>query len=422
MIRSEQLFDEARQFIPGGVNSPVRACHHVGAVPLFIESAKDAHLHTADGETLVDYVMSWGPMLLGHAHPDVTRAVRTAAEKGTSFGAPCAAEVELARAVVEAVPGIEMVRMVNSGTEATMSALRLARGVTGRTKVVKFKGCYHGHADAFLAAAGSGLATLSIPGTPGVPAATVADTLLAAYNDLDAVADLFEAHGDDIACVIVEPMAGNMGLVPAAEGFLEGLRGLCDKYEALLIFDEVITGFRLSYGGAQTRFGLTPDLTCLGKIIGGGLPVGAFGGRRELMERMAPCGDVYQAGTLSGNPLAMATGIATLKALKQMDYAALEKRTAALAGELADILRGKGLPVTLHHIASAFTLFFTEGPVTNFAQASAADTDLYAKFYGAMRAGGVNVAPSAFECAFTSFAHTEEDFERTVEAAKKAVF
>ncbi len=366
--------------------------------------------------------MSWGPMLLGHAHPDVTRAVRAAAEKGTSFGAPCAAEVELARAVVEAVPGIEMVRMVNSGTEATMSALRLARGVTGRTKVVKFKGCYHGHADAFLAAAGSGLATLSIPGTPGVPAATVADTLLAAYNDLDAVADLFEAHGDDIACVIVEPMAGNMGLVPAAEGFLEGLRGLCDKYEALLIFDEVITGFRLSYGGAQTRFGLTPDLTCLGKIIGGGLPVGAFGGRRELMERMAPCGDVYQAGTLSGNPLAMAAGIATLKALKQMDYAALEKRTAALAGELADILRGKGLPVTLHHIASAFTLFFTEGPVTNFAQASAADTDLYAKFYGAMRAGGVNVAPSAFECAFTSFAHTEEDFERTVEAAKKAVF
>ncbi len=422
MIRSEQLFAEAQQLIPGGVNSPVRACRSVGTIPLFIASARDAYLHTADGKRLIDYVMSWGPMLLGHATPAVTQAVVEAAAKGTSFGAPCPGEVELAQAVVDAVPSVEMVRMVNSGTEATMSAVRLARGVTGRTKVVKFKGCYHGHADAFLAAAGSGLATLSIPGTPGVPAATVADTLLAPYNDLDAVADFFETHGDDIACVIVEPVAGNMGLVLPVEGFLEGLRGLCDKYEALLIFDEVITGFRLSYGGAQQRFGITPDLTCLGKIIGGGLPVGAYGGKRALMERVAPCGDVYQAGTLSGNPLAMAAGLATLRALRTADYAALEQRTKTLAEDIAAILRGKGLPVTLHHIASAFTLFFTEGPVTNFAQAAAADTELYTRFFQQMRAAGINLAPSAFECAFTSFAHTEEDYGKTLDAVRTAKF
>ncbi|EPR44740.1 Glutamate-1-semialdehyde 2,1-aminomutase [Desulfovibrio sp. X2] len=420
MSRSDELFAQAQQLIPGGVNSPVRACRSVGTSPLFIESAKDARLLTVDDEWLVDYVMSWGPMLLGHAHPSVTAAVVAAAGRGTSYGAPCTCEVDLARAVVDAVPSVEMVRMVNSGTEATMSALRLARAVTGRTKVVKFKGCYHGHSDPFLAEAGSGLATLSIPGTPGVPASTVADTLLAPYNDLEATAELFKASGEEIACVIVEPMAGNMGLILPEPGFLEGLRELCDKYESLLIFDEVITGFRLSFGGAQGRFGIVPDLTCLGKIIGGGLPVGAYGGKRKYMERISPCGDVYQAGTLSGNPLAMAAGLATLTALKSADYGALEARTKALADELAAILRGKGLPVTLHCIASAFTIFFTEGPVRNFDEAKKADTELYARYFAAMRKGGVNLAPSAFEVSFTSFAHSGEDFEITLEAARKA--
>ena len=341
--RSEKLFKEACELIPGGVNSPVRACLGVGADPLVIASAKGSHVTTVDGQEMIDFVESWGPMLLGHSHPEVTKAVVEAAGKGTSYGAPCPAEVELARMVVDAFPGMDMVRMVNSGTEATMSALRLARGVTGRTKVLKFIGCYHGHADPFLASAGSGVATLSIPGTPGVPESTVRDTLLAPYNDVRAVEDIFHLYGKDIAAIIVEPIAGNMGLVLPEEGFLKALRALCDTHGALLIMDEVITGFRAEYGGAQTRFGITPDLTTLGKIIGGGLPVGAFGGKREYMSRVAPAGDVYQAGTLSGNPLAMAAGIATLSVLKASDYAALAARVEAFAAELESILRGKGV-------------------------------------------------------------------------------
>ncbi len=421
MTASASLFQKAQQLIPGGVNSPVRACRSVGCDPLFIASAAGSRMTTVEGREMIDYVMSWGPMLLGHGHPDVTAAIHAAADKGVSFGAPSPAEVALAEAVVEAVPGIEMVRMVNSGTEATMSAVRLARAYTGKSMIVKFEGCYHGHADAFLAAAGSGLATFCIPGTPGVPAETVRHTLLAPYNDLSAVRALFESR-PDIACVIVEPVAGNMGLVPPAPGFLEGLRELTAKHGALLVFDEVITGFRLAYGGAQAVYGIDPDLTCLGKIIGGGLPVGAYGGKRHIMERIAPCGDVYQAGTLSGNPLAMAAGLATLAALKTADYAGLEARTTALAEELAAILRDKGAPVFLTRAASLFTLFFCEGPVTNFDEAKKGDAARYAAFYNQMREAGVILAPSAYECAFTSFAHTDDDFARTLDAARGVKF
>ena len=328
--RSCQLYEEACALLPGGVNSPVRACKNVDSIPLFIARAYAGHLVDADGNDYIDFVLSWGPMLLGHTDPSVTGALAAALARGTSYGAPCPAEIELAREIVAAMPGVEMVRMVNSGTEATMSALRLARGVTGRDKVIKFVGCYHGHADSFLAAAGSGVATLSIPGTPGVPRAVVEDTLLAPYNDLDAVTELFSRHGENIAAIIVEPVAANMGLVLPLPGFLEGLRKLCDEYRALLIFDEVITGFRLDYGSAQQRFNIDPDLVTMGKIIGGGLPVGAFGGKKRFMEHIAPAGDIYQAGTLSGNPLAMAAGVATLRKLKNCDYTALEKRTAEI--------------------------------------------------------------------------------------------
>ena len=418
MTVSETLFAKAQQIIPGGVNSPVRACRSVGCDPLFIDRAAGSKMTSVDGREYIDYVMSWGPMLLGHAHPEVARAIHEAVDRGASYGAPCPGEVALAEAVVAAVPGIEMVRMVNSGTEATMSAVRLARGVTGRSRIVKFTGCYHGHADAFLAAAGSGLATLCIPGTPGVPAETVRHTLLAPYNDLAAVRALFAAH-DDIAAVIVEPVAGNMGLVPPAPGFLEGLRAITAEHGALLIFDEVITGFRLAYGGAQSVYGIDPDLTCLGKIIGGGLPVGAYGGKRRYMERISPCGDVYQAGTLSGNPLAMAAGLATLSLLENADYAGLAARTEAFAAELAAILRGKGAPVTLTRVASMFTLFFCDGPVTDFASAKQGDTARYAAFFTQMREAGIMLAPSAFECAFLSFAHTDDDLARTLDAARR---
>jgi len=417
MTSSAQLFEKAQKLIPGGVNSPVRACRSVGCDPLFIASAAGSRMTTVEGREMLDYVMSWGPMLLGHGDPDVTAAIRAAVERGVSYGAPCPAEVDLAQAVVDAVPGIEMVRMVNSGTEATMSAVRLARGYTGKSLIVKFEGCYHGHSDAFLAAAGSGLATFCIPGTPGVPPETVRHTLLAPYNDLDAVKALFAAR-QDIACVIVEPVAGNMGLVPPAPGFLEGLREITRAHDALLIFDEVITGFRLAYGGAQSVFDIDPDLTCLGKIIGGGLPVGAYGGKRRIMERIAPCGDVYQAGTLSGNPLAMAAGLATLAKLKNADYAGLASRTKALAEELAAILRGKGAPVTLTCMGSLFTLFFCDGPVTNFDDAKKGDAAIYASFYNQMRDAGIILAPSAYECAFTSFAHSDDDFARTLDAAR----
>lgn len=421
MTLSAELFAKAQTLIPGGVNSPVRACRSVGCDPLFIASAAGSKMTTVEGREMIDYVMSWGPMLLGHCDPDVTAAIFEAVPKGVSYGAPCAAEVALAEAVVAAVPGIDMVRMVNSGTEATMSAVRLARGYTGKSMIVKFEGCYHGHSDGFLAAAGSGLATFCIPGTPGVPADTVRHTLLAPYNDLDAVKALFESR-PDIAAVIVEPVAGNMGLVPPAPGFLEGLRELTAAHGAILIFDEVITGFRLAYGGAQSVYGIDPDLTCLGKIIGGGLPVGAYGGKRHIMERIAPCGDVYQAGTLSGNPLAMAAGLATLKKLKNADYAGLAERTKALAEEMAAILRSKGAPVTLTHIASLFTLFFCDGPVTNFDEAKKGDAARYASFYNQMREAGIILAPSAYECAFTSFAHSEDDYARTLDAVRGVKF
>ena len=422
MTRSQELFQKAQTLIPGGVNSPVRACRSVHCDPLFVSSAKGCTLTTEDGVDFIDYVMSWGPMLLGHNHPEVAAAIAETAAKGTSFGAPCRLEVELAQAVVDAVPGIEMVRMVSSGTEATMSALRLARGYTGKNGVIKFHGGYHGHADAFLASAGSGVATQSIPGTPGVPADVVKHTLLAHYNDLDAVRALFEQQGNDIAAVIVEPVAGNMGLVLPKPGFLEGLRELTRKHGALLIFDEVITGFRVAFGGAQTAFGIDPDLTCLGKIIGGGLPVGAYGGKREIMSHIAPSGGVYQAGTLSGNPLAMAAGLATLKALAKKDYSALAARTDDFSRELVNILRSKGAPVTRNHIASIFTLFFTDSPVTDFPTAQKADSGIFISFYQQMREQGIYLAPSGFECAFTSFAHSDQDLERTLEAARKVRF
>lgn len=416
--RSDALFAEARKIIPGGVNSPVRACISVGCDPLFIASGHGSHVTTVDGQDMIDYVLSWGPMLLGHSCPDVTRAVVEAASRGTSYGAPCEAEVELAQEVVDAFPAMEMVRMVNSGTEATMSALRLARAVTGRNKVLKFIGCYHGHADPFLASAGSGVATLSIPGTPGVPEATVRDTLLAPYNDLSAVEDMFHLHGDDLAAVIVEPVGGNMGLVLPEEGFLKGLRALCDANGTLLIFDEVITGFRVEYGGAQTRFGIAPDLTTLGKIVGGGLPVGAFGGKAEFMSRIAPSGTVYQAGTLSGNPLAMAAGIATLRVLKKSDYAALEARVRTFTDELAVILREKGLPVVINQIASMFTVFFTEKPIRNFEDVKNSDVELFGRFFKAMRERNIFLGPSAFEVSMVSFMHSDADFEATLEAAR----
>ena len=420
--RSHDLFVRAQKLIPGGVNSPVRACRNVHADPLFIASARGSHLTTADGDDVIDFLGSWGPMLVGHAHPEVTDAICRAAARGTSYGAPCEDEVRLAEEVCAALPSVEMVRMVNSGTEATMSALRLARGVTGRDKMIKFIGGYHGHGDAFLASAGSGVATFSIPGTPGVPAATVADTLLAPYNDLDAVKALFEAWPDQIAALFVEPVAGNMGLMLPQPGFLRGLRELCTKYGALLVFDEVITGFRLSYAGAQGRFDIMPDLTTFGKIIGGGLPVGAYGGRADIMRHIAPEGEVYQAGTLSGNPLAMAAGLATLNILKHADYAVLEARVHAFVEELQEILKEKGVSVQIPHIASLFTVYFTEAPLVDFASVQTTDQKLCESFYKQMREQGIFMAPSAFEANMLSFAHTDEDFEKALEAARHVKF
>ncbi len=412
---SSAYFERACELIPGGVNSPVRACKNVDSVPLFIQSAKGCEIIDVDGNTYIDYVLSWGPMILGHAHPEVTRAVEEAARNGTSYGAPCTGEVLLAQEVLEALPHMDMVRMVNSGTEATMSALRLARGVTGRSKVLKFIGCYHGHADAFLAAAGSGMATLSIPGTPGVPAAVVADTLLAQYNDMDAVKDIFAREGEHMAAVIVEPVAANMGLIAPKAGFLQLLRDLCTQYGVLLIFDEVITGFRLAYGGAQAYFNIIPDLTTLGKIIGGGLPVGAYGGKREYMERVAPSGDVYQAGTLSGNPLAMAAGLATLRLLKGSDYEALERRTRRFASEMEGVLRDKGLSVRVPALGSMFCPFFTQEEVHDFAAVKRTDAALFTRFYKAMRKRGIYIAPASFEAGMMSFAHTGAHLQRTLD-------
>jgi glutamate-1-semialdehyde 2,1-aminomutase len=420
---SEALFDRARQCIPGGVNSPVRACGAVGAAPRFIDRAAGAHLYDADGNAYVDYVGSWGPMILGHAHPRVTAAIQAAAERGASYGAPTAAEVEMAELIRAAFPALEQVRMVSSGTEATMSAIRLARGFTGRERIVKFAGGYHGHGDSLLVKAGSGVATLGIPGSAGIPAALAALTLVLPYNDAAAAEAAFARYGGEIAAVIVEPVAANMGVVNPASGFLETLRALTRASGALLIFDEVITGFRLTWGGYQALCGIAPDLTCLGKIIGGGLPVGAFGGRAEYMARLAPAGDVYQAGTLSGNPLAMAAGLATLRILRerQDDYALLDRRTARLCNEILALFRQRGRPARINRAGSLFTLFFTDGDVTDYETALTADVAAYARWWRAMLAAGVYLAPSQFEAAFVSFAHTDEDLERTLAACARAL-
>ena len=420
-VISARLFDEARRFIPGGVNSPVRAMKSVGMPhPLFIARGDGAHIWDADGNEFVDFVSSWGPMILGWGHPDVVARLHAQIDAGTSFGAPTELEVDLARLICGAVPSVELVRMVNSGTEATMSAVRVARGYTGREKVVKFIGCYHGHSDGFLAAAGSGVLTLSLPDSPGVTRGTTADTLLVEYNDVDGLGELFEKRGAEIAALIVEPVAGNMGVVPPAPGFLEACRDVCTRHGAVLIFDEVITGFRVGWGGAQERFGVLPDLTTLGKIIGGGLPVGAFGGRREIMETVAPLGTTYQAGTLSGNPLAMSAGIATLTALSEPG---VYERLEALGRRVAEGLRAAadaaGRPVTINRVGAMLTMFFRDGPVRSFADARHADTDAYAAYWRHMLESGVYLAPSQFESAMISLALSDDDVERAASAARR---
>ncbi|MGQ9671346.1 MAG: glutamate-1-semialdehyde 2,1-aminomutase [Desulfosoma sp.] len=419
---SQALFERAQAVIPGGVNSPVRSCRSVGASPFFVKRAAGCRLEDEDGRIYLDYVGSWGPLILGHAHPRVVQAVRRAATQGTSYGVPCRLEVELAEKVVSMVPSMDMVRMVNSGTEATMSAIRLARGYTGRSKIIKFDGCYHGHSDCLLVKGGSGLATLGIPGSPGVPPEVVAHTLSLPYNDLASVEAAMKAHGEKVACIIVEPVAGNMGTVIPKPEFLPGLRRLCDTYGSLLIFDEVITGFRLAPGGAQERFGVRPDLTCLGKIIGGGLPVGAYGGRRDIMEKVAPLGDVYQAGTLSGNPLAMTAGLAMLEELGAPGiYESLRTKGERLEAGLREAARIADVPVTINRIESMGTAFFTDKEVLDFASALQADTATYAIFYREMLTRGVYIAPSQFESFFVSTAHEKEDLDRTAEAALESL-
>ncbi|MCP4340535.1 MAG: glutamate-1-semialdehyde 2,1-aminomutase [Desulfobulbaceae bacterium] len=412
---SEKLFEQAKKYIPGGVNSPVRACRSVGCDPVFITKATGSTLTDADGNEYVDFVCSWGPMITGHAHPEIIDAVQKAAASGTSFGAPTPVEIDLAAMVVEALPSVEKVRFVNSGTEATMSAVRLARGYTGKKVVVKFDGCYHGHADSFLVKAGSGLITLGIPGSPGVPDEIVKNTLSIAYNDEDVLEKTLRDESLEIACVIVEPVAGNMGCVPPKPGFLEKLRELTSELGIVLIFDEVITGFRLSYGGAQQYYNVAPDLTCLGKIIGGGLPVGAYGGKSEIMNCVAPDGPVYQAGTLSGNPLAMAAGVATLKLLQQPGfYEQLEEKSAGYAGRLEEIAATVGIDVQLNRVGSMMTGFFTTEPVTDFTSAMKADAERYGQHYRQMLAEGIYLAPSQFEVAFISAVQTEKEIEKAL--------
>jgi len=422
MGQSEELFARALRLIPGGVNSPVRAFKAVGGTPRFIRKAEGARIWDADGQAYIDYVGSWGPMILGHAFPAVVDAVQKAAARGTSYGAPCAAEVELADRVVRLMPAIEKLRFVSSGTEATMSALRLARGFTGRRKILKFDGCYHGHADCLLVAAGSGVATLGIPGSAGVPEGTVADTLVAPFNDVGAVEAIVAAHGPDLAAVIVEPVAGNMGCVAPADGFLPALREITRRVGAVLIFDEVMTGFRIALGGAQERYGIRPDMTCLGKIIGGGLPVAAYGGRADIMDTVAPLGPVYQAGTLSGNPLAMAAGCATLDALTRPGtYERLDALCVRLHVGLSRAAEGSGVFVTLNRVGSMITPFFCRGPVTDYASAKTSDVQRFARFFHGLLARGVYWPPAQFEAGFVSLAHTERDVDETITAARDSL-
>ena len=420
--RSRKLFEEAKKHIPGGVNSPVRAFRSVGGEPLFIKKAKGAKIVDVDNKTYIDYVLSWGPMILGHSHPRVTAALKAAIANGTSFGAPTEIEITLAKMVKKAFPSMDMVRMVSSGTEATMSAIRAARGFTGRDKILKFDGCYHGHADSLLVKAGSGVATFGLPDSPGVPADLAKHTLTVAYNDLAAVREMAARQGEQIACIIVEPVAGNMGCVPPEPGFLEGLRSVCDQYGIVLILDEVMTGFRVAFGGAQQRYKIRPDLTCLGKVIGGGLPVGAYGGKLAIMQKIAPIGPIYQAGTLSGNPLAMTAGIETLKILSKPGvYKTLEKTSADLEQGLRAAALEAGIPVTLNRVGSMFTGFFTDQKVRDFASAKTSDTARFGRFFLSMLKNGVNLAPSQFEAAFLSLSHSKADIAKTIEAARKSL-
>jgi glutamate-1-semialdehyde 2,1-aminomutase len=422
MASSSDLLRAAARVIPGGVNSPVRAFRGVGGEPFFVARAEGPRLWDVDGRSYIDFVGSWGPLILGHAPPAVVQAITDVARRGTSYGAPTAGEVELAEAIARAYPSMEMVRLVSSGTEAAMSAIRVARGATGRDVIVKFDGGYHGHADSLLVRAGSGAATFGVPDSAGVPAALAALTLTVGFNDVEALRAVFAARGREIAAVIVEPVAGNMGVVPPAPGFLEGLREITRAHGALLIFDEVITGFRIAYGGAQERYKITPDLTCLGKIIGGGLPVGAYGGRRDLMEHVAPLGPVYQAGTLSGNPLAVAAGLATIKALRDPAvYARLETLGARMAQGLARAAEKAGVPLTVNRVGSMLTAFFCAGPVTDYESAKRADRAQYAKYFHAMLGRGIYLAPSQFEAAFVSLAHTEADLDVAGRAAVEAM-
>ncbi|WP_457664788.1 glutamate-1-semialdehyde 2,1-aminomutase [Thiolapillus sp.] len=422
MSTSHELFQKAQQHIPGGVNSPVRAFKGVGGDPVFIEKAAGSCIFDSEGRRYIDYVGSWGPMILGHAHPEVIEVVQETATRGLSFGAPTALEIRIADKVCELMPSIEMVRMVSSGTEATMSAIRLARGYTGRDKIVKFEGCYHGHSDSLLVKAGSGALTLGEPSSPGVPACLAEQTITLDYNNLEQVKEAFGQIGGEVACIIVEPVAGNMNCIPPVPGFLEGLREVCDQYGSVLIFDEVMTGFRVGLGGVQGLYDITPDLTTLGKVIGGGMPVGAFGGKREIMEKIAPLGPVYQAGTLSGNPVAMAAGLKTLELISAPGFFdELSKKTENLITGLVQAGRDAGIPVTENHVGGMFGLFFSDADkVTDFAGSMACNQDRFKQFFHAMLDEGVYLAPSAFEAGFVSAAHSDDDLDTTLQAAKKA--
>ncbi|SFS97612.1 glutamate-1-semialdehyde 2,1-aminomutase [Paenibacillus sp. 453mf] len=419
--RSRTAFEEAKQYMPGGVNSPVRAFKSVGLTPVYADHGIGSRIYDIDGNSFIDYVASWGPLIMGHAHPEVISAIQETAVKGTSFGAPTLIETEMAKLVCERVPSIDVVRMVNSGTEATMSAIRLARGATGRSKILKFEGSYHGHADSLLIKAGSGVATLGLPDSPGVPEGVAANTITVPYNDLESVRLAFDKFGEQIAAIIVEPVAGNMGVVPPAAGFLEGLRRITIDYGSLLIFDEVMTGFRVGLHSAQGRFGVIPDLTCLGKVIGGGLPVGAYGGRRDLMEQVAPVGPIYQAGTLSGNPLAMVAGYTTLKLLNEEVYTRLEELGARLAAGFEKNAKELGVPVTINRVGSMVCPFFTDQEVTNYDVAKSSNLDHFRAYFGHMLQEGISVAPSQFEGMFISGVHSVQDIDDTIEANYNAL-